>query len=176
MIPSMFSLPILDVLLALVVSVAAHPHNPKAFVLGGAKGKATLSYMTLPFNPEAVDQLRPGSDWYLGNAMLNTQMLMTSGNVRIPPGTYQINVRRSEDGDFNQAVLKRSGNDDIVLPIAAFEAAEEEHLVLRVMNNGYVSTGPGSTEPDDGAEFTLMMSFGNLHRKLELKEVLDMDR
>lgn len=171
----MFSLPILDVLLALVVSVSApiHPHNPKAFALTGAKGTATLSYLTLPYNPEAVKTLQPGTDWYLGFAILNTQMDMTSGDVKIPAGSYQLNVRRADDGEFKQAVLKHEDADDIVLPIAAFEAPEAEHLVLRVVNNGYVATEMGGLEPASGAEFTILMSFGTLHRKLELKEVFE---
>lgn len=171
----MFPLPILDILLALVISVSApaHPHNPKAFALTGAKGKATLSYLTLPYNPEAVKTLQPGTDWSLGFAILNTQMDMTCGDVKIPAGQYQVNVRRNNDGDFKQAVLKREGSDDIVMPIAAFAADEEEHLVLRVINNGYVTTEMGGLEPADGAEFTILMSFGDLHRKLELKEVFE---
>jgi hypothetical protein len=171
----MFPLPILDLLLALVISVSApaHPHNPKAFALTGAKGKATLSYLTLPYNPEAVKTLQPGTDWYLGGAQLNTQMDLTSGAVKIPAGSYQLNVRRADDGEFKQAVLKRAGADDIVLSIAAFAAEEEEHLMLRVINNGYVTTEMGGLEPADGAEFTILMSFGDMHRKLELKEVFE---
>ncbi len=169
----MFPLPILDILLALIISASApiHPHNPKAFALTGAKGKATLTYITLPYNPAAVETLQPGSDWNMAGTQLNTQMDMTSGDVKIPAGAYELNVRRADDGEFKQAVLKRAGADDIVLSIAAFEAPLEEHLTLKVINNGYVTTEMGGLEPADGAEFTILMSFGDLHRKLELKEV-----
>ncbi len=168
----MYPLPILDVLLALVISVLAHPHDNKAFVLAGAKGKATLSYLTLPYNPEAVKTLQPGTDWSMGNAQLNAQMDMTSGDVKIPAASYQLFVRRAQDGNFKEAVLKPADGDAIVLPIKSFQAADEEHLTFKVVNHGYVTAGFGSTEAVDGTEFSIMMSFGDLHRRLDLKEVL----
>ena len=167
----MYPLPILDVLLALLISVSAHPHNSKAFVLAGAKGKATLSYMTLPYNPEAVKTLQPGTDWGPG-IQLDTQMDMTAGDVKIPAASYQLLVRRAQDGEFKEAVLKPGDGEEIVLPIKTFQAAVEEHLIFRVVNHGYVTAGFGSTEAVDGTEFSIMMSFGDLHRRLDLKEVL----
>ena len=116
---------------------------------------------------------RSGTDWYLGFAELNTKMDMTSGSVKIPAAAYQVNVRRDADGGFTKAVLKREGGDDIVLPLSTYEAPEDEHLTFRVMNHGYISAAMRSTEPASGAEFTIMMSFGDLHRKLDLKEVFD---
>ena len=53
-----------------------HPHVPKAIVLQGAGGKTTLTYFTVPYNPEQVKTLPNGAEWHLGYANLEVGMPM----------------------------------------------------------------------------------------------------
>ena len=173
----MITLPILDLLLAFVVAAPAtapaHPHFPKAITIAGAQGQATLAFRTIPWNPETAANARPGSI-SLGIAF-NTEMDLTCGEIKIPAATYTIGVIKAEDGGYKQASLSRRGEDPILVPMKPFTADEEEHLTVNVLNKGYTTNRPRSTQPVDGTVFAVMLSLGNLHRQFELKEVFKTD-
>ena len=59
----------------------------------------------------------------------------------------------------------------ISLPAKKYAEDDAEHLEFMVINRGYEAVRRGSSEPKGGASFTLMATFGSLHRKIELKEV-----
>ena len=169
----MITLPILDLLLAFVLAVPVHPHFPKAITVAGAQGQATLAFRTIPWNPETAANA-PAGNISLGIAF-NTEMDLTCGEIKIPAATYTIGVIKSEDGGYKQASLSPRGGDRILVPITAFMAPEEEHLTVNVLNKGYTTNRPRSTQPVDGVEFAVRLSLGNLHRQLELKEVFKTD-
>ena len=168
----MITLPILDLLLAIVLAVPAHPHNPMAITFAGAQGKATFSYRTLPWNAESV--AAGGRFTWFG--ALNTEMDLTVGDVTIPAGTYSVDVPSSAGGSFAEATFTQGG-EAITVPITAFQGEERDHqdLEVYVINKGFVTTGNRSTTPTAGATFVLKMSFGTVHRQLELKEVFKTD-
>ena len=169
----MITLPILDLLLALVASVpAVHPHNPMAITFSGAQGKATFSFRTLPFN---ADTVAAGGNFSWQGA-LTSEMDLTVGDATIPAGAYRVNIPAPAGGSFTEAVFTQSGGDPITVAIAAFEAPTREHkdLEVVVINKGFV-TVPRSTTPASGATFVMRISFGDINRQLELKEVFKSD-
>ncbi len=170
----MITLPILDLLLALVASVpAVHPHNPMAITFSGAQGKATLSVRTLPFNPDTV--AAGGNFSWLG--AITSEMDLMVGDVNVPAGAYSLNVPAAAGSAFTEAVFAVRGGDSITVPITAFEAPEREHKDLEVVliNKGFTTTGMRSTTPSAGATFVMKLSFGDINRQLELKEVFKSD-
>ncbi len=173
----MITLPILDLLLAFVVAAPAtapvHPHFPKAITIAGAQGQATLAFRTIPWNPETAANAAAGRI-NLG-IVFNTEMDLTCGDVKIPAATYTIGVMKAEDGSYKQASLARRGEDSIVVPMTSFTAAEEEHLTVNVLNKVYTTNRARGTQAVDGTVFAVMLSLGNLHRQIELKEVFKTD-
>lgn len=93
--------------LALLVAAVypPHPHHPKAVKLQGAQGMVTLTYFTVEFNPTHISELKPGFDWHIGFAQLNSAVDLKCGDVAIGKGDYKLNVRRGADADSWQAVL-----------------------------------------------------------------------
>lgn len=87
------------------VAVPSHPHNPKAIKLHGAAGLVTVLYFTVEFNPDRLTDLKPGFDWHLGYAELNTEVDLMCGEVKVPKGTYKLNTRRGEAADVWTSVL-----------------------------------------------------------------------
>lgn len=177
-----------------------HPHVPKAIVLQGAGGKATLTWFTVPHNPEQVKTLPNGKDWHLGFAALDVTMPLQSGGVTIPVGSYKLNVLRDDKGEFSefqlvpnelvrarprrnqpaepskleavQKDLAARGIPELIrLPAAKFDDGPAEHLEFLVLVRGYEAVQRGSSVPKGGASFTLMATFGDHHRKIELQEV-----
>jgi hypothetical protein len=195
--PTLF--PSLAALLALAMPLL-HPHVPKAIVLQGAGGKTTLTYFTIPYNPEQVKTLPNGADWHLGYANLDVGMPMLAGTTRIPVGKYKFNVLRDPQGEFSKFVLvpaemlaasraPRGQKADpakveaakkelaakgiperIEFAIEKADGKDAEHLVFAMMTEGYEAVARGSAEPKAGASFTIIANFGDLHRKVELVE------
>lgn len=177
-----------------------HPHVPKAIVLQGAGGKATVTWFTVPYNPEQVKTLPNGRDWHLGYAMIDVQMAMKAGDVAIPAGAYKLNVLRDAQGEFSefqlvpgellrargrrgqpadpaklaavqQDLAARGVPELIRIPAAKYDDGAAEHLELMVVNRGFETVQRGSAEPKGGASFTLLATFGDLHRKCDFVEV-----
>ena len=193
------------------MAIVPHPHVPKAIVLGGAAGKITCSYFTVPYNPEHLEGLKAGFRWHLGFAALDSEVPLTCGDVKIPPGKYKLDIRLVEgkgDAAKWEGVLKlitlvtaesavqragRQSNEakekaekalaelkakleaegkvgEVTLPTSVFQAASDEHLVMRVISDGFETVSRTSVEPKSGIEFTLRLGWGDLHRELTLKE------
>lgn len=105
----MFQLsPLADVLLGLLASFApslaplakaVHPHNPKALIMQGAAGKATVTYFTVPYNPEHLKDLDAGFEWHLGFAGFQCETATKIGGVDVPAGRYKMGVVRGETAD-----------------------------------------------------------------------------
>ena len=181
----MFALtPFVSLLLALALSVGSpvHPHNPKAIVLQGAAGKVTVTYFTVPFNEERLKDLKPGFVWHLGRAALETDVPLKSGDETISAGKYRINIVRGDSADDWSIQLESSAraveaaagqNDKIALATEPFKMVHDEHLSIIALSSGYATVKRGSTEPTDGMEIVLRLSFGDLHRQLPLKEVYE---
>jgi hypothetical protein len=177
-----------------------HPHVPKAIVLQGAAGKATLTWFTVPYNAEQVKSLPNGKSWHLGFATLDVGMPLRSGDTQIPVGSYKLDALRGDDGAFRElqlvpmelqrargrrnqpadpaqleAVQKdlaaRGIPESIRLPTSTFADSDAEHLEFQVLHRGFETVQRGSAEPKGGASFTLMATFGDLHGKLDLVEV-----
>lgn len=97
---------IIPLFLSVLVSVFAtlprmpvHPHLPKAIVVGGAAGKTTLLYFTVPYNAEHLKDLRPGFQWHLGFAQLKTEVPLQIGETTVAAGDYKCDVRRGDGGE-----------------------------------------------------------------------------
>jgi hypothetical protein len=88
--------------------VPVHPHLPKAIVVGGAAGKTTLLYFTVPYNPEHLKDLQPGFQWHLGFAQLETEVPLQVGSTTVASGKYKCDVRRGDSGDQWSLVLTNS--------------------------------------------------------------------
>lgn len=188
--------------LAFLALTAVHPHVPKAIVLQGAGGKTTLTWFTVPHNADKVAKLANGADWHLGFAALEVGMPLQSGDVKIPPARYKLDVHRGQDGAFDTLVLTpvelqrarggRGAPPDpertaavekelqergiparIELPVVAVEEPAAEHLEFAVVVRGFETVKNGSAAPKGGARFTLLADFGDLHRKLELVEAFE---
>ena len=82
-----------------MAATATHPHVPKALLVHGAAGKITVTYFTVPHNPEQVATLQAGRAWHLGFAALDTEVTLRSGQVQVPAGKYKLNVLRGEEND-----------------------------------------------------------------------------
>ena len=80
-------------LLPLGSTPPAHPHVPKAIVIGGAAGKVTVTYFTVPFNAEHLKDLKDGFVWHLGFAGLDTEVALQAGSTKIPKGRYGMTVK-----------------------------------------------------------------------------------
>ena len=98
-----------------------HPHLPKAIVVGGAGGKATLLYFTVPANPEHLNGLQPGFQWHLGYAQLNTEVPLKIGEATVAAGAYKCDVRRGDSGEQWSIVLV---NNDYAAAEAAWQRAK----------------------------------------------------
>jgi hypothetical protein len=174
-----------------------HPHVPKAIVLHGAGGTATLTWFTVPYNPEQVKTLANGREWHLGFAALEVGMPLASGDVRVPPAKYKLNVLRDQQGEFSALTLvpwdlfqaDRGRNPDadkvaaikkelaakgiperLELPVRATDEPEAEHLEFTLLTRGYEAEGRFSAGPKGGASFSLFADFGDLHRRVDLVE------
>jgi len=97
--------PLADVLLGLLASFAPslapvakalHPHNPKAIIAQGAAGTATVTYFTVPYNPEHLKDLEAGFEWHLGFAGFQCETATKVGGVEVPAGRYKMGVVRGE--------------------------------------------------------------------------------
>jgi hypothetical protein len=194
----------LSLLPLLALFLWPHPHVPKAIVLQGAGGKTTLTWFTVPYNADQVQSLPNGKDWHLGFAALDVGMPLRCGDTAIPVGSYKLNVRRDAQGEFSElqlvpvALLRARGGrnqpadpaqleavqkdlaargipEHIDLPAAKFADGDAEHLEFLVLNRGFETVQRGSAEPKGGASFTLMATFGDLHRKLDLVEVFPVE-
>lgn len=177
-----------------------HPHVPKAIVLQGAGGKATLTWFTVPYDKDQVATLPNGAEWHLGFATLDVAMPLASGKTVIPFAKYKLNALRDGQGEFSQFVLipselmaarraprgqnpdqtkieavtkdlaKRGIPERIELEAAKSTGKDAEHLAFAVLNHGYEAVERGSATPKGGASFTLFADFGDLHRTLDLVE------
>ncbi len=127
-------------------------------------------------------------------------MPLQSGDTKIPIGNYKLNVLRDDQGEFSELQLvpvellavrgrrnqpadpgkleavhkdltARGIPERIHLPAGTFPDTDAEHLEFLVLNRGFETVQRGSAEPKGGASFTLMATFGDLHRKLDLVEV-----
>lgn len=178
-----------------------HPHHPKAIVMQGAGGAATLTWFTVPYNEAQVKTLPNGRTWHLGFASLDVGMPLQSGEVTIPIGKYKLDVLRDDKGEFTalqltpsellQLTRPRRGQEvdqgkvdavkkdlaargvpeQIRIPAKAFDDDNAEHLEFLVIHRGFETVRNGSAEPKGGASFTLQATFGELHRKIDLVEV-----
>jgi len=92
-------------LVTAAMAVIYHPHHPRALKLQGAGGAVEVLYFTVEFNRERLEGLKPGFDWHLGFAELNTAVDLTCGDARIVHGRYKLNVRRGQNADDWSAVL-----------------------------------------------------------------------
>lgn len=177
-----------------------HPHVPKAIVLQGAGGKATLTWFTVPYNKDQVATLPNGAEWHLGFAVLDVAMPLAAGKTVIPVAKYKLNVLRDGQGEFSKFVLipaelmaarraprgqkpdqtkiesvtkglaERGIPERIELEAAKSAGKDAEHLAFAVLNHGYEAVERGSATPKGGASFTLFADFGDLHRTLDLVE------
>lgn len=176
--------------LSVLVSMSAtlpplplHPHLPKAIVVGGAGGKATVYYFTVPYNPERLKGLQPGFQWHLGRAQLVTEVPLRVGDATVAAGKYKCDVRRGDTGDQWSLVLtavpKKSDAGemakDYVVALQSKKGDAAEHLTLSVINRGYATERVGSDVVAGGVEFALRIDFGDVHEELELAEVFDKD-
>lgn len=186
-------------LVAAFPSTPLHPHHPKAIVVGGAAGKITVSYFTVPFNADHLKDKPSGFQWHLGGAQLNTEVPLRVGDVDVPAGDYSLNARLDDQGAWNfvlqdkQAAAeirqagRRARNSEaarakyeelkeaadkaaLVLIAKDFKMVHEEHLDMVAINNGYVRIDRASMDPASGVEFALRVSFGDLHRELKITE------
>lgn len=192
-------LPFLAAILSLSLPIA-HPHVPKAVVMQGAGGKATLTYFTVPHNAEQVKTLPNGAEWHLGFANLDVAMPLMAGTTRIPVAKYKLNVLHDHQGEFSKFVLipsdllaagraprgqkpdpakqdavkkdlvARGIPERIELAADKFDSKNAEHLRFAVMTDGFEAVERGSAEPKSGASFVIFADFGDLHRKVELVE------
>ncbi|MCA8953747.1 MAG: hypothetical protein KDE27_29820 [Planctomycetes bacterium] len=162
---------------------------------------ATVIWFTVPHNPEQVKKLPNGGSWHLGFAVLDVKSELRCGDTAIPKARYKLDTRRDDSGEFStlelvpfelwQAQRGRGGKEAVAarveqvtkelaaehiptsvsLPAAKFDDGNAEHLEFMVMNRGFQAAKRGSDEPAGGAAFTLMATFGDLHRKIDLLEV-----
>lgn len=101
----MFALPqLLPFVLPLVLGAPFHPHVPKALVVHGAAGKATVTYFTVPFNEEHLADVSEGFEWHLGFATIETEFAFTAGDRKVPAGKYKLGVVRGE-GEADWSLL-----------------------------------------------------------------------
>ena len=107
----MITLPILDLLLALAITVP-HPHDPKAITFSGVQGKATLSFRTLPYNPETVANGSGARFSWQGS--ITSEMAFTVGETTIPAGTYRVMFPGTLADGFKEAsFVQGRGSDGI---------------------------------------------------------------
>lgn len=177
-----------------------HPHVPKAIVLQGAGGKATLTWFTVPYNKDQVANLPNGAEWHLGFATIDVAMPLVAGQTAVPAAKYKLNILRDGQGEFSKFVLvptelmaarraqrgqepdpakieavkkdlaKRGIPERLEIDAANSGGKDAEHLEFAVLNRGYETVERGSAVPKGGASFTLLADFGDLHRALELAE------
>ncbi|MCB9885447.1 MAG: hypothetical protein H6838_08140 [Planctomycetes bacterium] len=177
-----------------------HPHVPKAIAMQGAGGTTKVTWFTVPYNAEQVKTLPNGRTWHMGFASLEVGMPLQCGEVTIPVGKYKLDVLRADSGEFTELQLtptemlalrpRRGQQPDpakveavkkdlaargipelIHLPAKSYDDPAAEHLEFMVLNRGFEAVQRGSSEPKGGASFTLMATFGDLHRKVDLVEV-----
>jgi len=85
-----------QLLVAAAPAVMMHPHHPRAIQIGGAGGKITVTYFTVPYNPDQLTGLQPGFEWHLGFSMFNTEVPLEIGDVTVPAGEYKLQSRRGD--------------------------------------------------------------------------------
>lgn len=164
---------------------------------------ATVTWFTVPYNAEQVKTLVNGNTWHLGFAMLQVERAMRCGDVAIPACDYKLNVLRDKNGEFSelqlepielararpsrrgqeadperlaavQKELKAKGIPELIrLPVRAYDEENAEHLEFLVINRGYEAVKRFTSDPKGGAAFTLMTTFGDLHRRIDLQEVFE---
>ena len=191
-------------LVAAFPSTPLHPHHPKSIVIGGAAGKVTISYFTVPFNAKHLKGKPSGFEWHLGGAQLNTEVPLRVGDVDVPAGEYSLHARLGDqEGVWNfvlqnrevarelQQARRRARNSEtarakyeelkkeaakasLVLIAKDCKMAHEEHLNMLAINHGYIRTDRRSMDPAGGVEFSLRVSFGDLHRELKITEEFEL--
>ncbi|HEX5053275.1 MAG TPA: hypothetical protein VFZ65_15980 [Planctomycetota bacterium] len=177
-----------------------HPHVPKAIVVQGAGGKATLTWFTVPYNKDQVATLPNGAEWHLGFATLDVAMPLAAGKTVVPVAKYKLNVLRDGQGEFSKFVLipteliaarraprgqqpdqakvdavkkdlaSRSIPERLELEAAKSAGKDAEHLDFAILTRGFEAVERGSANPKGGVSFALFADFGDLHRTLELVE------
>lgn len=75
----------------------AHPHVPKALVMGGASGTVKVLYFTVPWNASHLAEVGPGFEWHLGYAVLATEVPLRVGDVELPAGSYDLDARLGQE-------------------------------------------------------------------------------
>ncbi len=183
MMPVMISTSFFKVLASLLTAISAwlaHPHYSKAIVVGGAAGSVKILYLTEPFNADHLKGRRAGFEWHLGYAQLHTDVPLQVGEVTVPAGKHKLNARLNEKGswDFVLGKLRRPRSEAAQGPVLSatdFKAAQEEHLSMVAMHRGFATRSMRDPGPKTGVEFSLRISFGDLHRELAVKEVFPVE-
>jgi len=191
-------------LLAAFPSTPPHPHHPKSIVIGGAAGKITVAYMTVPFNAEHLKGKEAGFEWHLGYAQLNTEVPLRIDEVDVPAGQYVLKARlgdapgawnfvlqdqkfsqqlqqarrraRNSDAarDAYEELQKKAKESELLLVAHDFKNEDDEHLTMVAINHGYNRESMRSMEPGGGVEFSLRVSFGDLHREVKIAEEFEL--
>jgi hypothetical protein len=179
----------------------AHPHYPMVTKLAGVKGNVSISWFTVPHNAEQVKTAGPNYIWSRGFT-LKTDVALKCGNVSIPAGSYAFGFQLDEKGKKWSALLqspklrglsrqlaraRRSGAEtpkieaelkeaakkNVLLPTENFKGKHAEHLRLYVINYGYKTGGRRNPDPISGVDAEFRISFGDLHIKFAVSEVLE---
>lgn len=124
-----------------------HPHYPKMTEMACVNGKLSISWFTVPFNPEQVAKnKRPNYLWNRGFT-LKTNVALTSGEVSVPAGEYALGFQLDSKAENWGVVLlpaegprlqrqlrnaRRRGGDTagIEAKLAAFKKKGLENLTL----------------------------------------------
>jgi hypothetical protein len=85
-------------------STAAHPHYPKATTVAGVKGNVTVSWFTVPFNPDQVKKVGANYLWNRGFS-LKTDVALECGDVKVTPGTYALGFKMDSKGEKWSVVI-----------------------------------------------------------------------
>ena len=148
--------------------------------LQGVGGKVSVSYMTVDFNSEHKDSIKPGLEWHMAfRTILKNEVALRAGKVEIPPGQWRFTARAGADAKTWNLVLRKASRKDpgepIVLPALSFLAEDSDHMKVTLLNHGYKTKSPRDPEPTSGMEFDVRATFGDLHAGARFTEVLGGD-
>lgn len=94
---------------AAVDPIVWHPHFNRTVEVKIRNGPTMkVSHITVTFNKEGFEKMKPGGAWHLGNTHFETSEKVTVGGQTVAAGKHSIKGRKKQDGTWELVIGKAS--------------------------------------------------------------------
>ncbi len=124
--------------------------------------------VTIPAGEYKLDAVHAEDGWHF--ELSNLELAMAKMRARFTRGE-RAEAAQQRLAELVTELADSGGTETYRLHADSFKADDEEHLAMYAIHRGYNTTQRMSETPASGAEFSLRISFGDLHREVSVTEV-----